>query len=419
MNDLLITDVFFNGKLSDIAIANGKIISISDAGDSREDANEIFAADKKLAAFPPFYNTHTHAAMSLLRGYAEDLELFEWLNEHIWPAEAKLTEEDVYVGTRLATIEMIRSGTVYFNDSYWMPEAALRAVRESGMRATLGLLYLCDTNGNIAPKAVADNEKLLDAAKSSTYRKINISHSPHAIYTVPEKVLRSISQQMDKDALPLHIHVAETEKEFNDCRNQHNGMTPVEYLDSLGLIRNNAMLAHCVYLTDNDRKIIAERGAYIAHNPVSNMKLCSGLFEYEKAKAAGCKITIGTDGCSSNNSLSMFDEMKFAALTAKTSAKQPTAGNVDSIFNAATIGGMPFAGVAEDAADLMLIDLEHPVLRSAHDIKSTLVYAGEPGMVDTLICGGEILMKNKHIPGEKEIVDAAYDICKKIGNFKK
>lgn len=418
MYDLLIKNCQVNGAVTDIAVANGKIAAIGSISDA---AAETFDASN-MAALPPFYNTHTHAAMTLLRSYAEDMELFDWLSNHIWPIEAKLTEEDVYIGTRMATIEMIRSGTVYFNDSYWMPQSALRAVRESGMRATLGLLYLCNPSGEVPETAQRANEALKEAHNSDD-ALINISHTPHAVYTVSEKVLRSIAKQMENDGFTVHIHVSETAKEVEDCRKEHNNMTPVEYLDSIGLINERAMLAHCVHLTDHDREIIAARGAYIAHNPVSNLKLCSGVFDFERAKAAGCRVTLGTDGTSSNNALSMIGEMKFAALSAKLTGNSPKAGKVGDIFNIATAAGCSFAQVnggeiaIGKAADIMFIDLKHPVLCAGYDLISDLVYAGEPGMVDSLLCNGKFLMKNHFIPGEKEIVEATAKVCKKLKNM--
>ena len=415
MYDLLLKNCQLDGKNVDIAIENGKIAAI---GIVTEAARESFDASG-MAVIPPFYNTHTHAAMTLLRSYAEDMELFDWLSNHIWPIEAKLTEEDIYVGSRLATVEMIRSGTVYFNDSYWMPRAALRAVKEAGMRATLGLLYLCNPSGDVPDAASAANRELLEACCEDD-PLITVAHSPHAIYTVSTEVLKDISRQMENDGFRVHIHVAETAKEVEDCRKAHNGMTPVEYLDSLGIINDRAMLAHCVHLTDHDREIIAKRGAYIAHNPVSNLKLCSGVFDFERARAAGCRVTLGTDGTSSNNSLSMLDEMKFAALSAKFTGNSPKAGRVGDIFNIATAAGSAFAGVdagavaVGKAADILLINLKHPALSAGYDLISDLVYAGEPEMIDSVICNGKFLMKNRVIPGEAEIVAAAREVCAKL-----
>ena len=201
-------------------------------------------------------------------------------------------------------------------------------------------------------------------------------------------------------------------------------MTPVEYLDSLGLINERAMLAHCVHLTDRDREIIAEKGAFIAHNPVSNMKLCSGLFNFEAAKKAGCKIAIGTDGTSSNNNLSMIDEMKSAALTAKVTAALPTAGRTADIFHAATVTGAEFAGVdagviaVGKVADMILVDLDHPVMSAGYDLIADMVYAAESSVVDSVICNGKFLMQHRIIPQEKEIIAEAKEVCRKIASWR-
>ena len=412
---ILLKNVILDRKSSDILLENGKISAIAPEI-SAPDA-DIFDALNKMAVLPPFYNAHNHAAMTLLRGYAEDMELFDWLSNHIWPVEAKLTAEDIYIGTRLATVEMIRSGTVYFNDSYWHPEAALKAVKESGMRATLGLLYL----GNVSDDAKSANAALIEAAQDID--TIEVSHTPHAIYTVDRATLQKISGMMESDGRKVHIHVSETAKEVADCLKEHN-MTPVEYLDSLGLINERAMLAHCVHLTGHDREIIAARGAYIAHNPVSNMKLCSGMFDFEAARKAGCKIAIGTDGTSSNNNLAMIDEMKVAALTAKSVTKLPTAGKTADIFHAATAAGASFAGVdageiaVGKAADMILVDLDSPVMSGNYDLIADMVYAADPTVIDSVICNGKFLMRNKVIPGEKEIIAAAKDVCRKIASWK-
>ncbi|MBE6365040.1 MAG: amidohydrolase [Lentisphaerae bacterium] len=412
---ILLKNVILDRKSSDILLENGKISAIAPEI-SAPDA-DIFDGLDKMAVLPPFYNAHNHAAMTLLRGYAEDMELFDWLSNHIWPVEAKLTAEDIYIGTRLATVEMIRSGTVYFNDSYWHPEAALKAVKESGMRATLGLLYL----GNVSDDAKSANAALIEAAQDID--TIEVSHTPHAIYTVDRATLQKISGMMESDGRKVHIHVSETAKEVADCLKEHN-MTPVEYLDSLGLINERAMLAHCVHLTGHDREIIAARGAYIAHNPVSNMKLCSGMFDFEAARKAGCKIAIGTDGTSSNNNLSMIDEMKVAALTAKSVTELPTAGKTADIFHAATAAGASFAGVdageiaVGKAADMILVDLDSPVMSGNYDLIADMVYAADPTVIDSVICNGKFLMRNKVIPGEKEIIAAAKDVCRKIASWK-
>ncbi|MBR2345238.1 MAG: amidohydrolase [Lentisphaeria bacterium] len=412
MKKMLLKNVLLNGSNVCITIENGKITAAAPDIPQTPDM-EVFDGQGKLGVLPPFYNAHNHAAMTLLRSYAEDMELFDWLSNHIWPAEAKLSAEDIYIGTKLAAMEMIRSGTVWFNDSYWHPEAAVRAVRETGMRATLGMLYL---NG-VSDDAARANELLIEAAQDVDL--ISVSHTPHAIYTVDKPTLQNIAKMLEKDGRRLHIHVSETAKEVADCQKEH-GMTPVEYLDSLGLLSERAMLAHCVHLSDRDREIIAERQAYIAHNPVSNMKLCSGMFDFEKAQAAGCRIAIGTDGTSSNNNLSMLDEMKCAALTAKVVSGKPTAGRNLDIFRAATVTGARYAGVQSGCiapgyvADLLLVELDHLLLSAGHDLYADMVYAADAGVINSVICNGKFLMKNHIIPGETETIAEFRKVCKKL-----
>ncbi len=408
----LLKNVIFNGNTVCMTISGGTISAIAPELPATPDM-EVFDGNGQLAVLPPFYNAHNHAAMTLLRGFAEDMELFDWLNNHIWPAEAKLTAADIYTGTRLATVEMIRSGTVWFNDSYWHPEASLQAVKESGMRATLGMLYL----QGVSDDAEKCNALLAEMAQDDPL--VSVSHSPHAIYTVDKPTLQKIARAQDSDGRKLHIHVSETAKEVADCQKAHQ-MTPVEYLDSLGLINEKSMLAHCVHLSDRDREIIAARKACIAHNPVSNMKLCSGLFDFEKARAAGCRIALGTDGTSSNNNLSMLDEMKCAALTAKTVSGIPTAGNNRDIFRIATFSGAGYLGcnageiAVGKAADLLLVDMKHPVLSAGHDLYADMVYAADPGVIHSVMCNGRFLMQNRIIPGEADIVAAAQEVCAKL-----
>ena len=416
MSSISIENVLLDGKSTCVRIEGNRFARI---GAAPAPADTVIDCRGKMAIVPPFYNAHHHAAMTLFRGYADDMELFKWLNEHIWPAEARLNEEDIYIGAKLAIVEMIKSGTVFFNDMYWQPLSTLRAARDMKVRAAIGLMTICGPDGELLPKCREDNERLL-AARSDLPERLIVNHAPHAIYTVSEKALRRIAAEVDEWKLRLHIHVSETAREVEDCRSAHGGMTPVEYLDQLGIIREGAVLAHCVHLTDRDREIIAARGAVIAHMPVSNMKLCSGSFDFPAAVKKGCRVTIGTDGASSNNNLSMLDEMKFAALTAKLKTGDPTAGAAPEILRAATeVGASAFgidAGVIAEGklADALLIDLDQPCMVGDYSLTSNLVYSADPSVVDTVICDGEILMRERVIPGEAEIIAAARETCGKF-----
>ena len=346
------------------------------------------------------------------------MELFTWLHDYIWPAEAKLQEEDIYHGTRLAILEMIKSGTVFFADMYWHQQGTLRAVKEMGIRASVGLLFICDSNGDLLERNRIANEKLLEQLKEFP-EEISISCAPHAVYTVSSKVLKQAALLAEQHGLMIHIHASETAREVEECIAKH-GKTPIAYLDELGLLTDHTLLAHCTALTPEDVKLIAERKSIIAHMPVSNMKLCSGSFALEQALSGGCRVTIGTDGCSSNNNLSMLEEMKFAALLAKLVTGDPEAGKDNVIFDLATrCGAEAFgidAGVIAEGklADAVLVDLDSPLMVGNYNLIANMVYSADSSVIDTVICGGRILMRNRHVPGEEEIIANARNVCRKI-----
>ena len=414
MSQLLLKHVVLNGAITDVLIDNGKFVQIG--SDIPSTAEKVINGNGHLAICPAFYNTHTHSAMTLLRGYADDLELFTWLNDYIWPAEAKLTFEDVYAGAKLAVLEMIKGGSVFLNDSYWHPWAMAQAAMEMGIRAEVGLLSL----SGVAMEDVKQeqNEQLWDNRKQLP-DWVCISCAPHAIYTVHEKRLLEIGEFARQENLRIHIHAAETAKEFNDCLDAH-GKTPIGYLHQLGLLSPQTILAHCVHLTDDDRSLIAETGAVISHMPVSNQKLCSGIFDFTAALDAGCKVTIGTDGCSSNNNLSMFDEMKCAALSAKVKTGNPTCGKDVDIYRAATISGADAFNInageiaVGKEADAILIELDHPQMVGDYNLISNMVYSADTSVVDTTICRGNVLMEHRVVAGESEIISAARAVCRKL-----
>ena len=237
---LVIRNANLNGRSVDISIDNNRFGAIAPNLEGTFDAE--FDA-KGMLAFPPFYNCHTHVPMVLLRGYADDLELFPWLQEHIWPAEGKLTTEDIYVGTRLACLEMIKSGTVFFNDSYYSIEQTIRAVEEMGLRACIGTTWINTGDEATCARLTATNAAVRAAYQHGDYSpRIQVAEAPHAIYTVPEKDLREIAERSAKNEMLVHLHLAETETEFNDCKAAHGGLTPVEYIKECGLDRKSTRL---------------------------------------------------------------------------------------------------------------------------------------------------------------------------------
>lgn len=406
MDKTLIRNVSLNGKICDILIEGNRFKTIAPKIEDASGAEVIDGTN--MAIVPPFYNTHTHSAMTLLRSYADDLELFDWLQNYIWPLEAKMTAEDIYVGSRLAFLEMIKSGSVFCADMYWHQVETFRAAEEMGIRAAIGQTFLdaFETNEDVC-KTNRALEKL-----RGTNERIEITLAPHAIYTVSKGKLLEIADKMKHEDYRLTIHAAETQMEVENCFKEHH-VSPIVYLESLGLLGEHTTLAHCVHLFDDDIKSIQSSGSVIAHNPCSNMKLNSGLFRFQDCFDAGCKITIGTDGCASNNNVSMLEEMKFAALSAKRQASSPVAGKDQAIFDCATINGAKAFGIdggvieVGKLADALLINLRSHFLVSDYNLISNLVYSADSSCVDTVICNGKILMKNRQVKDEAAIIDDA------------
>lgn len=403
-----ISQVLFNGNIVDVAIENDRISRIAPVIEGRFDS--VINGCSKLLV-PPFYNTHCHGAMTLLRGIADNLELMEWLEKHIWPAENNLTAEAVYIGSKLAILEMIKSGSVFFNDMYFFPAETLRAAEEMGVRAAIGMIAIDTTLPEKRSKYIFDNEQLW-ADRQAYSDRITLTLAPHAIYTVHEKTLRQIAERAACENLFVHIHLSETAYEVEECQALHK-MSPVEYLDTLGLLSEKTVAAHGVHLSDRDIEILAERKVSLSYNPCSNYKLSSGKFRFRSLADAGVNITLGTDGCASSDNLSMFDEMKFGALGAKNEQNSSTACSVNEIFDCATVNGAQAfnidAGVIAEGkkADLVLIDLDTPMMIADHNPVSNLVYSADSSCVDTVICNGKVLMKNRIVPGEKEIINQA------------
>ncbi len=415
---VFLQNVILDGKKVNINISDGRFTAIG-ADISAPENVRIIDGKGELAVIPPFYNSHNHAAMTLFRGYSDDMKVLEWLEKYIWPAEAKMDAHDVYIGTKLAIIEMIRTGTVFFNDMYWFPAETYRAAVEMGMRAQIGIMVICAPGGEVLDRAQVANDQLWQMAADMPSDRVKISAAPHAIYTVPGEALKKLGKMAAEKDMFIHIHASESMTEVENCLKEH-GKTPIAYLDELGVLNERCVLAHCTNITGADAELISSRGAVIAHMPVSNMKLASGIFDLEMALAAGCKVTIGTDGCCSNNNLSMFDEMKCAALVAKIKHMQADVGNAGNIYRCAT-GNCAAAfninagkiAVGMDA-DALLVDLNSHFMVADYEMVSNLVYAADSSIVNTVICDGNVLMENRVIPGEKEIIDEARRLCDKF-----
>ena len=371
-----------------------------------------------LALLPGFVNGHTHAAMTLFRGFADDLPLMEWLEGHIWPAEAKLDAEDVYWGTRLACAEMIRTGTVRFWDMYWEPEATARAASEAGLRVTIGAPLIDGGDPAGAAKLREDAAAGLAATAAAGSDLVSSSLAPHAVYTVSNESLEWIGAESERLRIPIQIHASETEGEVEACLDKH-GVRPVELLDRLGLLGPRTLLAHSVWLTDREREMILAAGATVVTNPVANMKLAVGAaFDLPAAQRLGIPVGLGTDGAGSNNSLDLLADAKHLALLQKHNAADAAVADADEVLAIATGSRAPLLGAgrleAGGPADFILVRTETPEL-GLGSLAAGLIYASSGAVVDTTVVAGRVLMRGGVVEGVEEILERARERAVRIG----
>ena len=414
MSALFVGNAVHHGEHVGLRVADDGTIAALGAEMKPEHGEEVLDAAGAILV-PPLVNGHTHAAMTLFRGSGGDLPLMPWLQERIWPVEAKLDAEDVYWGARLACAEMIRSGTTRFWDMYWQPEATARAVEESGIRAAIGA-PLFDATGSF--------EELRDSAHRSLETLsqfgplVTPALAPHAIYTVSERSLRWIGELSAERNLPVQIHLSETEKEVQDCLAEH-GERPAHYLDRLGLLSERAVLAHGVWLDPGELALIGERGATVVSNPAANMKLAVGsVFPYPAAKAAGVAIGLGTDGAGSNDSLDLLADLKLFALAQRHAAADATAIKAADAWTIATGRAAPLLGATPLApgapADFLLLDPAVPEL-AIGEMTADLVYAADRTAIDTVVVAGRVLMRGGIQPERDEVVAKARERATRLG----
>lgn len=351
-------------------------------------------------AMPGLVNAHTHLAMTLFRGAADDLPLMTWLQEKIWPIESQLTYHDVYWASLLGMAESIRAGVTTFNDMYWHVDAVAAAVRESRIRACLAGVVI-----GVAP----DGEEQLEKAtqhiaelKSENNPLITPFFGPHAPYTVPISMLEKIIARADKLGVGIHTHLSETQGEVKQCQTDH-GLTPIALMDKIGLFSVPVTAAHCVHPTRDEIDILAQRGVGIVHCPSSNMKLGSGIAPLPQFLAAGATVGLGTDGAGSNNTLSLFREMHLAALLHKVQG-DPTAIKAGQALWMATRGSAAALGLTEvgslevgKLADIIVLNFNKPHLLPVYREISNLVYAAYGSDVDSVFVHGRMLMYHNQL----------------------
>ena len=351
---------------------------------------------------PGLVNAHTHAAMTLFRGYADDLPLMEWLNDHIWPAESRwVNEKFVKTGTDLACAEMLKSGTTCFNDMYFFPDVVAKCAQNAGMRACIGMIVV-DFATVWAQNADEYINKGLDVRDSMRHSNlVTAAFAPHAPYTVSDQPLQKIATLSDELDCPVHIHLHETAHEIEESMARF-GMRPIERLDQLGLVGPRLMAVHMTQLLPGEIKTLSERGVHIVHCPRSNLKLASGFCEVSKINESEINIAIGTDSASSNNNLDMISEMMTASLLAKGVSGSPTAMNAYAALKAATMGGAKALGLEEKIgsietgkqADLCAVDLSDIASQPVYNPVSQLVYSASSRQVSDVWIAGQRLLES-------------------------
>lgn len=390
-----------------VGVKDGRIAYIGDeAPADAADYGEEYDGRGKLL-MPALYNAHTHAPMTLLRGFAENLPLQAWLETKCWPFEAKMTPEDNYWGTLLACAEMARYGTVGFSDMYYATDERVRAVDEAGMK-----MNVCESELFFEAKPFSD---YAICAKMQDYiaryhgaldGRILVDYNIHAEYTSNEQTCRDIAQVTKEAGLRMHLHLSETKSEHEECKQRHGGLTPAAYFESIGVLDSPTTAAHCVWCDDGDLEILARHGVFAVCNPASNMKLASGFAPIPKMLERGVNVCLGTDGMASNNNHDLFQDLYLMALIYKGSALDPTAVTPKQVLAAATRAGALSQG-REDCglvkecmkADLTVLDTSGPSWHPMTDPLTNVVYAGHGADVVLTMCDGRVIYRDGVWPG--------------------
>ena len=408
-------------------VVKGDVIS---AIGFRTDLEKKYIADQTIDArgklvLPGFINGHTHVPMTLFRGLHDDVTLDEWLHKYIFPAEAKnVTEEFVRWGTRLAAAEQIRGGITTFADMYYYEDAVAEETKKAGMRGVLGETFIdfpAPDNKDEA-EMLAYTEKFIKRWQNDPL--IHAAPAPHSIYTCSQKTLQDAAALARKYHAPILIHVAEMKKELDDSRAQ-NGTTPVQYLNKIGVLGPDVVAAHCIFVDDTDRKLLAEKEVGCVHNPSSNMMLASGVSPVSELRAAGVAVGLGTDGpAGSNNDLDLMEEMDLAAKLQKITKMNPLALGAKAVVEMATIDGAKALHMEKEIgsleagkkADVIVISLNEPNAVPMYDVYAQLAYALKGNDVETVVIGGRVVMREHQLltVKEDEAIAKAREYQKKV-----
>ena len=409
-----------------IAVKGDTILAVGPQAEieSRYAAAQTIDARGRLV-LPGFINGHTHVPMTLFRGLHDDVTLNDWLYKYIFPAEAKnVNEEFVRWGTRLAAAEQIRAGVTTFADMYYFEDAVAEETKAAGMRGVLGETFIdfpAPDNKSEA-EMLAYTEKFLKRWQGDPL--ITAAPAPHSIYTCSQKTLQDAAALARKYHAPILIHVAEMKKEWEDSEKAH-GMSPVQYLDKIGVLGSDIIAAHCIFVDAADRQLLAEKGVGCVHNPSSNMMLASGVSPVPEMRAAGVAVGLGTDGpAGSNNDLDLMEEIDLAAKLAKITKMDPLALNAKAVVEMATIDGARAVHLEKEIgsleagkkADLVILSLDEPNAVPMYDVYAQIAYALKASDVETVVIGGRPVMRDRKLltVNEEEAIAKAREYKKKI-----
>ena len=389
-----------------IAVEDGRIVRIADGLEGLpypESAFDTVISGKDRLVLPGLINAHTHLAMTLLRGYADDLPLMEWLQEKIWPLEARLTPEEIYWGSVLGLAEMIRSGTTCFADMYFAMDRVAQAVEESGLRALLSYGIIAPEPGDKLDRELKIAQEFVERFHNRADGRVRTAVSPHAPYTCHPRVWERAVELAREHDLLVHTHLSETRTEVEEARKRW-GKTPVQYLKDLGVFEVPVLAAHCVHLTDEDIEILRDHEVYPVHNPTSNLKLASGVAPVWRLLREGIPVALGTDGTASNNDLDMIEEIRLAALLQKGILQEATALpalealQLGTVYGARALRWDGIGTIAEgNRADLVILETTGPHWVPAYDPVSQVVYAAKAADVCTVIVEGQLVMKDREL----------------------
>ena len=381
----------------DVGIESGKIAFLGQIPPNWQ-ADRVIDCRNQLTV-PGMINAHTHAAMTLFRSYADDMALLDWLQKKIWPAEARLTGEDVYWGTQLAIAEMLSTGTTAFADMYFFMDKVAEACVETGIRASLSR-GLIEVDGPMQEDRFKENEQLYRDFHGAENGRITVMLGPHAIYTCPPECMKKVVALSQKLGAELHLHLAETQWEIDQCQKKYQ-QTPVALLNELGVFDCGVLAAHCVWVSPEDIEILADKKVRVVHNPGSNLKLASGAAPVTAMLEAGVIVGLGTDGATSNNNLDMLEEVRTATYLQKLQRMDPTVLPASQAISLATNGGAAAIGQADLGkiavgykADLAVYDMSAPQWYPRHDVSSLLVYAASSADVRHTLVDGRLLYSN-------------------------